>query len=217
MTITPGIKKGLKKILEHGGGGEKGKPHSTSAGRIAAGARKFRRGAKKIASGAIEGTKKIAKPFVKEAVTLEKLKNRLKKKDKLSTWEKKQKHRKEVQKHGGNVIYADEWKKIDPGLKKGIGLKKGGRAGYQSGGRTRLLEELGRVEAEPSNRNRRAEISRVHGELNRGYKGGKRVKKGHGGSAAQQHYLQHGYGPHKLKMAKASDKAIKGNKLTKKA
>ena len=42
------------------------------------------------------------------------------------------------------------------------------------GGRTNLLEELGRVEAEPSNRNRRAEISRVHGELNRGYaKGGK--------------------------------------------
>ena len=41
------------------------------------------------------------------------------------------------------------------------------------GGRTRLLEELGRVEAEPSNRNRRAEISRVHGELNKGYaKGG---------------------------------------------
>ena len=92
---------------------------------------------------------------------------------------------------------------------------KGGRAGFQGGGRTRLLEELGRVEAEPSNRNRRAEISRVHGELNRGYKGGKRVKKGHGGSAVQQHYLQHGYGPHK--MAKASDKAIKGNKLTKKA
>ena len=43
------------------------------------------------------------------------------------------------------------------------------------GGRTNLLEELGRVEAEPSNRNRRAEISRVHGELNRGYKHGKRV------------------------------------------
>jgi len=36
-------------------------------------------------------------------------------------------------------------------------------------GRKNLLEELGRVEAEPSNRNRRAEISRVHGELNRGY------------------------------------------------
>ena len=48
------------------------------------------------------------------------------------------------------------------------------------GGRTNLLEELGRVEAEPSNRNRRAEISRVHGELNRGYaKGGvvRRAKK----------------------------------------
>ena len=50
----------------------------------------------------------------------------------------------------------------------------GGRANFRGGGRTNLLEELGRVEAEPSNRNRRAEISRVHGELNKGYaKGGK--------------------------------------------
>ena len=57
---------------------------------------------------------------------------------------------------------------------------KGGRIGKFGGGRTNLLEELGRVEAEPSNRNRRAEISRVHGELNRGYKTGGRVglKKG---------------------------------------
>ena len=178
MTITQGLKKGMKKVLESAGGGEKGKPHSTSAGRIAKGARKFRRGAKKVVPGAIEGVKKIARPFVKEAVGLEKLKNRLKKKDKLSTWERKQKHRKEVQKHGGNVIYADEWKKIDPGLKKGIGLKKGGRAGYQSGGRTRLLEELGRVEGERSNRNRRAEVSRIHGELNKGYKSGGAVLKG---------------------------------------
>ena len=35
-------------------------------------------------------------------------------------------------------------------------------------GKKNLLEELGRVEGERSNRNRRAEISRVHGELNRG-------------------------------------------------
>ena len=67
--------------------------------------------------------------------------------------------------------------------KRGTGqaLKSGGRAGFRfGGGRTNLLEELGRVEAEPSNRNRRAEISRVHGELNRGYaKGGvvRRAKK----------------------------------------
>ena len=60
---------------------------------------------------------------------------------------------------------------------------KGGRIGKFGGGRTRLLEELGRVEAEPSNRNRRAEISRVHGELNRGYaiggviKGGRHIGK----------------------------------------
>jgi hypothetical protein len=55
---------------------------------------------------------------------------------------------------------------------------EGGRIGYYGGGRTRLLEELGRVEAEPSNRNRRAEISRVHGELNKGYKSGGAVLKG---------------------------------------
>ena len=52
---------------------------------------------------------------------------------------------------------------------------KGGRAKYYGGGRTDLLEELGRVEAKPSNPNRRAEISRVHSELNRGYATGGRV------------------------------------------
>ena len=56
------------------------------------------------------------------------------------------------------------------------------RAHLFGGGRTNLLEELGRVEAEPSNRNRRAEISRVHGELNRGYKTGGRVGLKKGGS-----------------------------------
>ena len=61
-----------------------------------------------------------------------------------------------------------------------VGLKSGGRARKFGGGRTNLLEELGRVEAEPSNRNRRAEIGRVHGELNRGFNKGGRVglKKG---------------------------------------
>jgi len=54
-------------------------------------------------------------------------------------------------------------------------LKGGGRASLRfGGGRTNLLEELGRVEGERSNPNRRAEISRVHSELNRGYaKGGR--------------------------------------------
>ena len=43
-------------------------------------------------------------------------------------------------------------------------------------GRTNLLEELGRVEADSSNRNRRDEIGRIHSELNRGYKKCGRVK-----------------------------------------
>ncbi len=43
-------------------------------------------------------------------------------------------------------------------------------------GRTKLLEELGRVEGESSNKNRRDEIGRIHSELNKGYKKGGRVK-----------------------------------------
>ena len=53
---------------------------------------------------------------------------------------------------------------------------KGGRAALRfGGGRTDLLEQLGRVEGERSNPNRRAEISRVHSELNRGYAKGGRI------------------------------------------
>ena len=39
---------------------------------------------------------------------------------------KQKKYREKVQKMGGNVVFADEFDKIDPGLKKGIGLKGGG-------------------------------------------------------------------------------------------
>jgi hypothetical protein len=78
--------------------------------------------------------------------------------------------------------HRKKWREeMEKRKKKPVGKAKGGRAGFQGGGRTNLLEELGRVEGEPSNRNRRAEISRVHGELNRGYKGGGRTKKSIGG------------------------------------
>ena len=64
-----------------------------------------------------------------------------------------------------------------------LGYKKGGRIkaqfGYNSG-RENLLEEVGRVRAEPTNPNRRAELSRIHGELNRGLRGGGVAKKGKG-------------------------------------
>ena len=63
------------------------------------------------------------------------------------------------------------------GRSKIANYRHGGRTGKFGGGRTNLLEELGRVEAEPSNPNRRAEISRVHGELNRVYAIGSVVKK----------------------------------------
>ena len=43
-------------------------------------------------------------------------------------------------------------------------------------GRMNLLEEVGRIDAERPNRNRRAEKKRVIGELNKGYKYGGRVK-----------------------------------------
>ena len=47
-------------------------------------------------------------------------------------------------------------------------------------GRKNLFEELGRVEGEHSNKNRRAEVSRIHGELNKGYKKGGRAAFKHG-------------------------------------
>ena len=63
----------------------------------------------------------------------------------------------------------------------GVALKGGGRAALRFGsGRTNLLEELGRVEGEHSNRNRRDEIARVHSELNRGYAKGGRAGFKHG-------------------------------------
>jgi hypothetical protein len=76
----------------------------------------------------------------------------------------------------------------DMGMRGGAMYNKGGRVKKFGGGRTKLLEELGRVEAEPSNRNRRAEISRVHGELNRGFnKGGRAgLKKGGNGKWIQK-------------------------------
>ena len=60
------------------------------------------------------------------------------------------------------------------------GMNKGGRAAKQIGGRANLLEEVGRIDAEKMNPNRRAEKSRVIGELNRGYNKGGRIglKKG---------------------------------------
>ena len=46
-----------------------------------------------------------------------------------------------------------------------LGYKKGGRIkaayGYNTG-RENLLEEVGRVRSEPTNPNRRAELSRIH-------------------------------------------------------
>ena len=74
-------------------------------------------------------------------------------------------------------------KKIMPGIEikgrsKIANYRHGGRTKKFGGGRTNLLEQLGRVEAEPSNPNRRAEISRVHGELNRGYAKGGRAEGG---------------------------------------
>ena len=62
------------------------------------------------------------------------------------------------------------------GSKSRTGHNKGGRVGLKfGGGRTDLLEELGRVEGERSNRNRRDEVSRIHSELNKGYNKGGRV------------------------------------------
>ena len=50
-----------------------------------------------------------------------------------------------------------------------------GRGVFNIGGRANLLEEMGRIDSEKMNPNRRAEKRRVISELNRGYKKGGRV------------------------------------------
>ena len=75
-----------------------------------------------------------------------------------------------------NPVHKEKMNKIRTDTGKDIREveKKHGRVKFRDGGRTDLLEELGRVEGEHSNRNRRAEIRRVHSELNKGYKDGGR-------------------------------------------
>ena len=63
----------------------------------------------------------------------------------------------------------------------GVSTNKSGRAkllhgGSRNTGRTNLLEEVGRIDAERMNPNRRAEKRRVIGELNQGYNKGGRVE-----------------------------------------
>ena len=77
-----------------------------------------------------------------------------------------------------------------PGMKKGgkvKGYKQGGVIKRQRGGpgRRNLLEEMGRLDAERMNPNRRAEKSRVIGELNRGFKKGGVAKMHAGGSSSK--------------------------------
>ena len=101
----------------------------------------------------------------------------------------------------------------------GVALKGGGRAALRfGGGRTDLLEELGRVEGERSNPNRRAEISRVHGELNRGYKDGGRTGFREGtpklGGAAKKRKIEQ---TKAVKRLTTSDKAYSPKKFLLKA
>ena len=73
--------------------------------------------------------------------------------------------------------------------KRGMGVAKaqGGAIKRQMGGpgRRNLLEEVGRIDAERMNPNRRAEKRRVIGELNRGYKKGGVAKKSKGGKVSK--------------------------------
>jgi hypothetical protein len=101
----------------------------------------------------------------------------------------------------------------------GVALKGGGRAALRFGsGRTNLLEELGRVEGEHSNRNRRDEIARVHSELNRGYKDGGRIGFREGtpklGGAAKKRKIEQ---TKAVKRLITSDKAYSPKKLLLKA
>ena len=84
----------------------------------------------------------------------------------------------DVRKRKINPSFKKKLTGVGAGTQGGFGAAKKKPKKFQHGGRTNLLEELGRVEGESSNRNRRAEVSRIHGELNKGYKSGGAVLKG---------------------------------------
>ena len=50
--------------------------------------------------------------------------------------ERREELRKKARKSGGHskIVFADEWKHIDPGLQKGLFKKEGGRIGFKKGG-----------------------------------------------------------------------------------
>ena len=112
----------------------------------------------------------------------------------LSEWERKQQYRKKVQDMGGNVIFADEWDKIDPGLKKGIGLHKGGGI---------------------SGKSTVGELKKKYGSLKKGIR-----LKGKGSSFIEE-YKKRVYGRSKggsmvqgpMKRARGSGAAIKGTRF----
>jgi hypothetical protein len=183
----------FKKILEKMGGSEKAKPHSTKEGRVASGTRRIKRIIEKQKPKTAQPSPKwpdlkrpsrpkwsrpkgelrplrakkagggIAKIIGKKAVD----------------WIKKNRKtiRKEIYSPEGKKKTQDLTKKLQEGLKR-PGHATGGRAKHNIGGRANLLEEMGRLDAERMNPNRRAEKHRVIRELNKGYKSGGAVLKG---------------------------------------
>ena len=98
----------------------------------------------------------------------------------LQPFSKKQIDPKDLPKRPG-ITYPRKKEKIitDPKKKKryqDLLDKSKKRKKYNIGGRANLLEEVGRIDAEKMNPNRRAEKKRVIGELNRGYKKGGLIK-----------------------------------------
>jgi len=81
---------------------------------------------------------------------------------KVKTDFRKKRQKEYMEKHGPQqprrkrLAVTDKYKKLKPFT----------RTGKQFGGRTNLLEEMGRLDSERMNPNRRAEKSRVMGELN---------------------------------------------------
>ena len=175
-----------KKLTDALAGGVKGKPHSSPSGRAASAGRTIKRLAE---SRPAEMAPASPRKALKEGGDVTRFRSSGPEGKPHSTKEGRsaEAQRAYMRKHGPKktrrktLSVTDKYKEIREKNK----FKKDYEAGFkpfrtskQHGGRTRLLEELGRVEAEPSNRNRRAEISRVHGELNRGYKSGGAVLKG---------------------------------------
>jgi len=198
-------------LIEKLGGSEKAKPHSTKEGRVASGKRRIRR---ILARQGPEGGRPKPQPGPGGYDP-----PKWKRPERIMTPALRAK--KGI---GGKIIQkiVSKLKPKPKGVFKPKPVPKGvldRPTGWSPKGSytkaddkkiTSMLKNLGdEIKAQPLPSKVKETIKKLQKAYPHKKAAGGRIKKGHGGSAAQQHYLQHGYGPHKIQLRSGKPKLAK--------